>query len=239
MSETNTYEGRDLEVTACLDNYYTWILEWFRPHLGGHVVELGAGVGGVSERLLTHVDRLDLIEPSPNLVAELERRFDGDERVTIIPGTLEQRLGEVPSASRDVAVLVNVLEHIEDDRAALADLARILRPGGRLLVFVPALRFLFSDFDRLVGHHRRYRRGELSDKVAATGLEVTVSRYLDILGIAPWWVFCTVGRSTRLDSGLAAAYDRFGVPLTRAIERMLTPPVGKNVLLVARRPESP
>lgn len=230
------YEGRDLEALAELPNYYAWILARFRPYVRGHGVELGAGIGTVSALLRPHLARLDLIEPSVNLVARLRERFAGDPDVAIEAGTVEDCLPRIPDGSHDTAVMVNVLEHIADDEAALAGLARILRPGGHLLLFVPALGWLFSAMDRLHGHHRRYHLGPLRAGVEAAGFRVVDARYFDLLGVAPWWLLNTVGGATRFDPRMTGLYDRIGVPLTRAVERLAPPPVGKNVVVVACKP---
>lgn len=230
------YEGRDLEATAGLDNYNAWIVDAFAPYLGGHAIEIGSGIGTFAGLLRPRVDRLDAVEPSPNLISVLEARFAGDAAVTVRSATLESHVAAMGDACRDSVVLVNVLEHIEDDRAALAELFRITRPGGHLLLFVPALPFLFSELDRQFGHFRRYRRSELRAKVGEAGFEIRLARYFDILGVAPWWLLNTVGGKTDFDPKMVRLYDRIGVPLTRFAERVLAPPLGKNVLLVARRP---
>src|SRR3954465_11380785 len=107
---------------------------------GRRVLEVGAGIGTFSERLLdAGAQELLLIEPEDACVAELEQRFAGDARVTV----RAELLPDAPSL-RDragpfhFALSQNVFEHIEDDRAAVAAVARVLRPGGRLMILVPA-----------------------------------------------------------------------------------------------------
>ena len=129
-----SYEGRDLEVLTSMPNYYAWIMETFAPYVRGDIVEYGAGRGTVSERLLAYSDKLILVEPSANLVEILQTRFAGDPRVEIVPENLERHAAGMKAATVDTAILVNVLEHIEDDKSALRHLTRMLRPGGHLLV---------------------------------------------------------------------------------------------------------
>jgi len=103
------------------------------------------------------------------------------------------------------------------------------------LIFVPALRFLYSAFDRAIGHHRRYHKDELIARVEEAGLVVVRARYFDLLGILPWWLVNTLGGRTSLASSLSGLYSRVMVPLMRPIERLVPPPVGKNIILIARR----
>jgi SAM-dependent methyltransferase len=166
----------------------------------------------------------------------LHERFRGDAAVAVHESNIEDHVAAAAANSYDGAVLVNVLEHIADDAQALRELFRVLKPGGALLLFVPALPFLFSRLDSFLGHFRRYRRDGLARLVADAGFEIISARYLDLLGVVPWWVFNTLGGAVTFNPALVRLYDRFGVPLTRWIEHAIkAPPFGKNVILVARK----
>lgn len=230
------YPGDELSSLADMPNYNDWIFSHFRSHLGGRAVEFGAGLGTVSISLASAVDSLDLVEPSPRFVRILKDRFAALPNVTVIGSTFEAAVAQMPDGSRDAAVMVNVLEHIEDDAAALRSLFRILAPGGRLLLFVPALPALYSEFDRRVGHFRRYRLKVLRDAVAANGFEIVVGRYFDSAGALSWWLINKVARATEINPRMARLYDRTFVPPLRLLEGIVAPPVGKNVIVVARRP---
>src|SRR6202042_1631471 len=111
---------------------------------------------------------------SERCVKVLEDRFSDVPAVEIVSGSIDAGAQRGPFAT---AVLINVLEHIEDDEGALKQLAGLLEPGGRLVLWVPAFEFLYSDFDRRIGHHRRYRLPELRDRISRAGLEVLDIRY--------------------------------------------------------------
>jgi len=238
MNDDVRYAGSDLEALATLKRYQAWIVDSFAPYLGGPAIEFGAGLGNISALLRPHVDSLDLVEPSPNLTGPLSARFAGDAAVTVFADTLEARLGQTADGAYRSVVLVNVLEHIEDDRAALDGFFRILEPGGHLLLFVPALRFLFSELDRVHGHFRRYHLKELEGRVRGAGFAIVAGRYFDAFGVLPWWLLNTVMGATGFNARLAETYDRVFVPVSRAVEAAAAPPLGKNVLIVARKPEA-
>lgn len=230
------YPDSDLETLAGLPRYHDWIVEQFGHHLRGRVAEVGAGLGTVAERLLPHAEALDLIEPSANLVERLRAKFAGRDRVRIIPESVEAWLGSGISRRYDAIVMVNVLEHIEDDGRALDGLREALAPGGKLIVFVPALPFLYSKLDRVSGHYRRYTRRGLVSRARGAGLGVVAARYMDFVGILPWWLMNTVMGKTALNPTAVRIYDTLFVPFSRIAEKMVPPPVGKNVLLIAERP---
>ena len=206
------YEGGDLESLSVLRRYREWIVDYFVPFCTGTTVELGAGIGSISALLAPHIDRLDLVEPSPNLARRLGERFASDARIAVHAGDLE---GFAAAADRryDAVVMVNVLEHIKDDEAALARLFKLIRPGGHLMILVPALPWLYSRLDELVGHYRRYTRIELLDKVHGAGFAPVKSRYFDALGILPWlvlntWWYMTLGRISLIGACTSGVANR-------------------------------
>lgn len=227
------YPGKDLEAMSFAVNYHRWIVGEFEPFLGKTIAEVGAGIGSVSRLLLEKgIERLFAFEPSPGMYALLEKELLQDPRAKTINDFFGPRHAE---NQFDSIVYLNVLEHIEDDRAELAGALEALRPGGHLLVFVPALPWLYSDLDRSIGHFRRYTKRSLCDVVERAGFVLKNARYFDAAGILPWYVNFVLLRNT-LGSGSVSLYDRLVVPVMRRIERLVHPPLGKNVLLVASKP---
>lgn len=229
------YEGRDLEVLADMPNYYAWIMETFAPYVSGRTIEYGAGTGTISALLAPSATALTLVEPSGNLVEVLRARFARDPVVEIKQEFLEKHVAAVASASIDTIVMVNVLEHVEDDRAALTELLRVLKPGGHILIFVPALQFLMSELDRVHGHFRRYHKGDLVSKVEQAGGHTLVCRYFDVPGVLSWLLINKMLGSITFNPTLVRIYDRLVVPVTRLGERMIALPFGKNLILIARK----
>lgn len=230
-----SYEGGDLEALAALRRYRAWILTHLQPYLKGDAVEIGAGIGNMADHLYPHVSTLNLVEPSPNLIDPLRVRFASRDNATITQETFEAFVAGTPDCAYDTVILVNVLEHIKGDSQALRECYRILRPGGALLVLVPALPFLFSKLDKLVGHYRRYTKRNLKNKIINAGLELREVSYFDALGILPWWLLNTIGGATTFNPTLVNVYDMIFVPITRFIETAITPPIGKNIIVISVR----
>lgn len=229
------YDGHDLEALFEAPRYVKWLLGAFAPHLGGRVIEVGAGIGNVSLGWIEGASEALLVEPAENLHGRLARRVAGRPRVTTACGVLEDL--DLPSlgAPFDAALMVNVLEHIPDDRAALSQLHGALEPGGRLLLFVPALPWLYGSLDTLVQHCRRYTRDSLGAAVREAGFEIEELRYCDVLGALPWWFVGRVLRRQHFDPASVRLYDRVGVPLTASIEARIVPPLGKSLRCIARK----
>ena len=237
MSAKPIYEGHDLEVLCALPRYYGWIYDYFEPYLKGNGAEFGPGLGTNSARILPKLATLDLIEPAPNLIKKLIERFGGDVRIKIVADGIEGFVNSSPNAVYDTVVLINVLEHVLDDAAAIQSFYRMLRPGGHLLLFVPALPILFSKLDEELGHYRRYSLRRLIRIVTDANFDIVLGRYFDIMGVLPWFLINTIGRATRFNPYLAWLYDSAGVPLTRLLESLMPPMFGKNICMAARKPE--
>jgi SAM-dependent methyltransferase len=235
MIKSQIYEGHDLEILADLPNYYGWIIESFRPWLKGRTMEIGAGTGTISKRIFGYTDELILVEPSAHLTEHLPVSIAKNKKVSIYNETLEQRLPKMDDQSCDTIIMVNVLEHIEDDGAAIESLYRVLKPGGRLLMFVPALQFLYSALDRQHGHFRRYHLAPLEHKLNTHGFKIHDRRYFDLAGVLPWWLINTLGKKTDFNPAMARLYDRYFIPVTKFFERFISPPIGKNIIIIAER----
>lgn len=226
----------DLENLAQARRLGDWMHEQFAPHVGPSAVEIGAGIGTFSQRLLDQgVTDLLLLDPEPGCHRRLLERYGDDARCTVsdelLPDSpvLAQRAG-----SADFVLCQNVLEHIADHEASVAAMARTLRPGGVLTLLVPAHPRLFGRLDRLYGHERRYTRAVLRGVVEGAGLEVLDLYSFNALGILGWVTKSYVG-DARLDPRSLRTYERI-VPAWRAVERRVRLPVGLSLVVHARRP---
>jgi SAM-dependent methyltransferase len=229
------YSGEELDALGEARNYYRWISSRFAPYLGARMVEVGAGIGTFLSYLLAlRPDaRVTAIEPADNNFPHLARRFADDARVTAVHGYLD---GAVASGAADAVVAVNVMEHVEDDAGFLRAAARALVPGGHVCLFVPALPALYGSLDRIFEHHRRYTRRGLEARFTEAGLEPVRVRYMNFPGMLAWWLWAKVLRRRTITSRDARTYDRWVVPLVRAVEDRISPPVGSGLLAVARKP---
>lgn len=235
--------GRELESMAFARKYHGWILDVFRPFLGKHIVEVGAGSGSFSKLLLeTGPERLDAIEPSVNLYPLLAERLDRAVRITqrqvgyAHRGTLGDTVESIRRAGNpDSVIYVNVLEHVEDDAGELRTIHSLLQAGGHALIFAPAHRWLMGSMDHQLGHYRRYTKASLIQKCKAAGFDIRLSSYFDVLGIIPWWIQYCVLQSETMEPGAVRFYDRYVVPISQFLQRFIHPPLGRNLILVAEK----
>src|SRR5215204_51099 len=197
-----TLEELDLNVP----NYNEWLRSLMLSASSGTVLEVGAGTGTFTMALLQTAARVVAVEPSARASAILRESTDGNARVTAIHGYVADA---VPYGPFDGAVLSNVLEHIEDDQGTLKELFDIMRPGGKVAVFSPAFDLLMSDFDRSIGHVRRYTKADLCDRFRYAGFEIDTARYVNMPGWFAWLIVTRLFHKRPTHSKLSRFYDRF------------------------------
>jgi SAM-dependent methyltransferase len=227
------YTGADnLEVMKEAVNYNRYLLDLIRMHAGDArtVMDFGAGAGTFAAPTAQAGFDLTAVELDDGLRAHLARLGLRAAASTT----------ELPAGSFDYAYTLNVLEHIPEDVAALRELRKTLKPGARLLVYVPAFPVLYTSMDAKVGHVRRYKRDSLSASVTAAGFTIDRVEYADSIGFFATLAFRMTDRGTGdINVGLLKIYDRVVFPLSRALDRLTHRWFGKNLVLVARNPATP
>jgi SAM-dependent methyltransferase len=227
----------DLERLGTAERFFNWVLDEFHPYLKGSVLEVGAGTGTITRRLVQRYPelRVTALEPATNVVGDLESFAAVTPQVTVLRQTLAQA-GRLRTGGFDAVLYLNVLEHIEDDADELRRAAEALRPGGALLVFGPALSWLYGELDYKAGHYRRYSVDGLRALAEAAGFEVHKAGYLDVLGVLPYWLLYRLGGRHSIGGTSIWGYDRVIVPVSRLLQRVAPDRLaGKNVLLIATR----
>ncbi len=227
----------ELSNLADADRFLNWICDEMEPHLGRRVVEVGAGVGAIASKLATQDRTVVAIEPATNVFPELCRRTGSNVAIDARQITSQQLLTSEGSGTFDSVVYVSVLEHIRDDTDELRTAFELLRPGGTLAIFVPAMPSLYGSLDFKSGHYRRYDKALLSSVVLGAGFDMIDLHFMDLVGVVPYFLMYRVLDVPTLDSGSSKVYDSMIVPVSRFIQNRVGPPaLGKNLLAVARRP---
>ena len=224
-------QSQTLESVASAVHYHAWITDLARPYLGESPVELGSGLGDYAVRWLNaEVPRITVTEVDRERLGFLTTRFADEPRVEV----LGLDVSDPPEREHSALVACNVLEHIPDHVGALASARRLLRPGGAVVMFVPAFPFAMSGFDRAVGHVRRYTRASLAEAYRDAALTVEDLRYVNAPGLLAWFIGMRLLRMTPGDGIPLRLWDRLVVPVERVLESRWTPPFGQSLFAVGR-----
>jgi SAM-dependent methyltransferase len=229
------YAGSELELFEKARNWKAYWRAQIAGFVRGEVLEVGAGIGANTLTLADLAfERWTCLEPDAALAARIGALMD------MAPGGRHQSavgsIGDLPAEAKFDAILyIDVLEHIEDDHAEMARAAARLKPGGALIVLAPAHPFLFTPFDRAIGHFRRYTRASLHQAAPAT-LSREKLVYLDAAGMLASAANRLLLQSAMPTEGQILTWDRLLVPVSRLIDPIFAGRVGKSVLGVWRLP---
>jgi SAM-dependent methyltransferase len=225
------YGGIDnLEVLVEAKRYNRFLVDTVVDAGGwnGSALDFGAGTGSISSMVRERDIEVTCVELDPVLRGRLRDLGFG----------VYADIDAVESDSQPFIYSLNVLEHIEDDEGTLTRILPRMKPGGRFLVYVPALQWLYSSMDRKIGHYRRYHRRDFVHMAERAGFRVERAEYADSLGVLATLAYKVIG-SRRGDISLASVrfYDRFIFPISRILDRLgCSRLFGKNLLVVLERP---
>ena len=228
------YIGNELEIFEHARNWKTYYSSFIKPLLGKEVAEIGAGLGGTTTALCDGTQEAWFcVEPDAELIKEVDRKISKG----MLPNICKSFTGYSSDLKQqfDSVLYIDVIEHIENDGAELKRAANLLRTGGYLFIIVPAHQTLYSPFDKLIGHYRRYSRKSLKN-VMPPDLKIEKAYYLDSMGY-----FASLVNRLFLKQSLPTLkqvefWDKFIVPFSRVTDRLLGFNFGKSVLLIAKKP---
>ena len=233
VRETDAGE-KTLRRMRSLHRYNAWVWEQLAPFVGRRVLEVGSGIGNMT-RFLSGRELVVATDVDPGYLSVLQEAFRHDPHVRVCRFDLaaDEPLDGVAAGGFDTVVCLNVLEHIADDVAALRRIRGLLAVGGRVVLVVPALRALYGETDRAIGHHRRYERDEILEKLRQAGFALEHSSTFNSIGVLGWYFNARLLRRRAVPGIQSRINDRL-VPLLRW-ERRLRLPVGLSLLVVGSR----
>jgi ubiquinone/menaquinone biosynthesis C-methylase UbiE len=200
--------------------------------LDRHILEVGAGIGNFTGHLKARASHLYAIDIEPIGCTILKKNHpDVDVRVANASNPKDMR--QFMGLDIDTIVCLNVLEHILDDIGTLKNFYRVLSPGGRAIILVPAIPKLYGKIDEMLMHKRRYTHKELVEKMKFTGFEIEESHYMNSPAVFGWYLNKVI-KKTKQSPIQVKIYD-FLIPLIKAIEDLIKPKIGLSVFAVGRK----
>ena len=235
LAHSYSYVGNELELFAEAVHWKRYFRSAIADRLVGDVLEVGAGIGETARHLLDGRQRSWLcLEPDERLGTRLRAWAEAGDVAPLPTVQIGTTADLDPSSRFDTILYIDVLEHIEDDRAEMARAAELLAPRGALIVLSPAFQQLFSDFDRSVGHFRRYTRASLAEVMPPSVRQVRL-RYLDSVGFLASLSNRALLRQALPTRRQIALWDRVMIPASRVLDLLLARGFGRSVLAVYER----
>jgi hypothetical protein len=225
------YMGSELEIFAHARHWKSYVQSKLRSYLVGEVLEVGAGIGGTTRALNDGRQRRWVCLEPDSAFAEKIGALPHLENCEIVVGMLPD-IG--PEEKFDTILYIDVLEHIKEDKNELILAAQHLKANGVIVVLAPAFPWLYTPFDKAIGHFRRYTKKSLR-AVAPPGLREEKCIYLDAIG-----VLASAGNLLFLQAANASAgqmrfWDNYLVPISRFMDPVLGFSWGRSVLAIWRK----
>ncbi|HSW97485.1 MAG TPA: class I SAM-dependent methyltransferase [Candidatus Saccharimonadales bacterium] len=222
------YQGLStLEILEVAKNYNKWIAEQCLQHIKSPLLEVGSGTGNISKFFLSKKG-VTLSDIDAGLVKTLKKKFS-QKSVSIQKIDISKKLTKRNKYQTIVAI--NVLEHIQDDKKAIKNMHALLQKGGKIILLVPAKKFAYTEFDRLLGHHRRYEKEKLKKLTEKSGFITEKIYYFNFVGLWSWILRSKMEKSHSLKPYQVAIFDKI-VPYLKVIEKVIPVPVGVSLILV-------
>lgn len=221
-----------LENLKFADRYNHWIFSQIVPHLGDKVLEVGCGNGNFTVFLAEHCSEVVAVDLNEEYVAKAQQRLQGKQGVKILVADATNTDWQ---GSFDSIIMLDVLEHIEDDITMLKDLGKCLKPGGKLIIKVPALGCLYSPMDKVIGHYRRYEKHNLIKTFQKAYLGKPQVWYFNFLGILGWWLNGKILQKTTPPAEQVGFFNKV-VPILQIIEKIIKPPIGLSLFAIGIKP---
>jgi 2-polyprenyl-3-methyl-5-hydroxy-6-metoxy-1,4-benzoquinol methylase len=228
-----------LELFSEAPYFNRWMFDEIAAFCEGDLLEIGSGIGNLSIYLLSHGDKVALSDVKPAYCDILRQKFGHHPSLTGIymldlaapdPGrSFPELMGKFNSI-----IALNVVEHIEDHVQAISNCRELLRPGGQLILLVPAYPRLYNGMDEELGHFRRYRKSEVVALLTAQGFQVVHTRYFNAMAIVGWWVTGSLLKVRKIKKAPLKWYNRL-VPVMRLIDKITAKKFGLSVMAVARK----
>lgn len=229
-NESIIYEGKDLELFKNVEHWKKYFSKMLVKYIQGNVLEVGAGMGTNTQYMAKNIELVkswNFIEPDENLAGQIEhntRNLNFKEK-RIINGTI----ASIKNDKFDTIIYIDVLEHVLDSKGEIEIVKQHMNPGGTLLILVPAYNFLYNNFDKRVGHFRRYNKKLLLNEINNNFLTKELF-YIDSVGF-----FASLANKLFLKEELPSInqikfWDRYMVTSSRLIDRIVFRTFGKSLI---------
>jgi len=239
MSSQNDISA-NLKKYENLNNYSEWMFHTYSNYVGKRIFDVGAGIGRMVSYYIDQAEMVVATDIFQNQIDYMNNRFEKYEyfKAELID-ILESDLS--PYESRfDTVICINVLEHLSDDFQAVNKMKSLLEPDGNLIILVPAFQKLYCDFDKNVGHYRRYEPGRLREIANENGLCVVKNHYFNMMGMIPYWLKGRIKKgkdesfSSSLNENNSSIYN-FASKIMEPIERIIRPRFGLTEVMIMKK----
>ena len=224
----NDFQNEALEKLALVDKYNSWIVSKFKKHLKGDILELGSGLGNITNRLLKNGHNITSTDIDRKYLSTLKKINRNTKFLDI------ENLGNKKVYKYDTIIAINVIEHIKDDEKVFRNSYKLLNSKGIFIVLVPAHKFLFGSYDVLADHKRRYSISEMEKKLKKAGFKIREIGYYNKISAIAWFLNARVLKSKSFSKSQLSLVNLL-VPLIDALDSVIPFNFGMSLICIAEK----
>lgn len=215
-------------------NYNNWVFRMIEKHIGKRIVDIGSGYGTFINYMKDR-EYVISVEPSKDCCEYLRKIFSNNKNMSIMNGDFndDNITKELSIKNVDTVICLNVLEHIENDRKTIRNIHKCLKAGGKFILYVPALSFIYGTLDEALGHYRRYDKSTLEEMIESYGFKIISSRYMNFVGAFSWFIYSKILKKRMPAEKRIIFYDKYIVPVVSVIENIIRLPFGQSLLVIS------
>lgn len=228
-----------LKAISAADAFNSWMYETVAPFLHGNVLEIGSGIGNISKCFIDAGKNISLSDLRENYLKHLKDDYGKNPSVKgifnldLVHPDFKNKYADVLNTYDGIFAL-NVIEHIKEDELALTNAYTLLKPGGTLLILVPANAWMYNGLDKDLHHYRRYSLKELKKKMENAGLKTQSAFFFNALGSAGWIVSGLLLKRKNISAGQMSAFNKV-VPIARLIDKILQRHFGLSAIVAGKK----
>ena len=233
-------EGMEtLNVVGDADQFNTWMYETIKPYCNGNILEIGSGIGNISDYFLKNNYNITLSDIRQNYLDILRKKHHNKPNLKdvvlmdIIDPDFDTKFAKYFNTFDSVYAL-NIVEHVKDDNQAIANIKKLLKPEGKMVILVPAYQKLYNGFDKELEHYRRYTMKTMDQLMINNQLKVIHHQYFNFIGIFGWWFSGNVLKKKTIPEGQMKLYNSL-VPIFKLIDKVIAKSMGLSVISIGKK----
>lgn len=230
---------KTLYVIKEAENYNRWIYETIKPFCSGEILEIGSGIGNISQFFLREGYYATLSDFRNTYCEKLRSElstFNNLRKIICLDIAHDNFDKEYRKylCKFDTVFSINVIEHIQDDDVAIKNFYNLLKPNGKLIIIAPALQRLHNKLDIVLKHYRRYSKKSLNMLITKNNFEIIKSKYFNAAGILGWYISGKLQKNETIPKQQMQLYDHF-VFIFKIADKILLNRIGLSVISVAQK----
>lgn len=225
-----------LDSISTANNFNKWMYDTIAPHCKGDILEIGSGVGNISQYLIKNNSQVCLSDIRENYRNIIKRKFNlNDEKVfelDIVNPNFTTDYSHLLGRF-DSIICLNVIEHVLNDNLAIENIMKLLKPDGNSIILVPAFQNLYNGIDKTLEHYRRYNKKTLTNLASKHG-SIEKTFYFNTIGILAWIIGGRLLGNKTIEENKMGLFDFF-VPIHKLIDKLFCNKIGLSVICVIKK----